>query len=242
MSRTRFVPALLLVVLPACAEWDTTAEWVEDYVNEDVRDMMTVAFQAGENAYRGDPVAGEDVVDDADAGNNFTVTYDLPLAARPGLGFGFGRVSLQVTADGVPVAAPLAFSFATTAAGIVVVTYDLTYSGEALSGRPTDVDLSLRLNATRRSGGGYLVDYTIRGHVIAGNTYMTGMDLLLRAPGTPSDGIVGGFGDGDAFIDDPAFCDDFDLDIDWRDDDFKASGDIYCEGHYKEYFPYSEWF
>ena len=72
----------------------TAAEF--QFLGEDVIDMMTVVFQVGEQAYLGEVVAPGDVVTQPGAGNDFTVTYDLPDLDRLNLGRGTGRVSLQI--------------------------------------------------------------------------------------------------------------------------------------------------
>ena len=106
-----------------------------DYLSEDVLDLMAIVFQAGENAFVGDTVEPEDIVDPGGPGNDFTATYDLPEDNRVGLGFGSGRVALQVIEDGFFNEDPLLFSISTTTALEVEITYELRYDGETLGGR-----------------------------------------------------------------------------------------------------------
>ncbi|MFQ5845269.1 MAG: hypothetical protein ACE5JG_09815 [Planctomycetota bacterium] len=210
-----------------------------DFLAEDVIDLMTVVFQTSENAFLGDVVAPGDVVEAAGPANGFTVTYDLPLDLRIGLGEGFGRATLQVSEDGVPHPDPLSFTFATTTAQTVDVLYTLRYDGVARSGRFTDVALDVSLVAVW-TGTGFEVDHLVTGRCDLEATFCRGLVMLYRAAGGPRDGIVGGFGDGDGVIDDPDVFDVFDMDLDWFAATFRAEGPVGCCARYEDLFTYAE--
>ncbi|MGH7163505.1 MAG: hypothetical protein ACREID_08465 [Planctomycetota bacterium] len=211
------------------------------FLREDVLDLMTIAFQTGENGFVGDSVEPEDVGDPAGPGNNFTATYDLPFAARVGLGEGSGRVSLRVVEDGVPASDPIGFSFGTTAAGAVTLVYELRYDGETAGNRATDVDLTATLSATRTGGGGFLVEYFLDGEVFLGATFCE-LTCDFRAPGRPRDGVEVQSGDGLGIIDDPDVFAAFEYDIDWLAGEFLFEGPVSCCAFFEETFPYADAF
>jgi hypothetical protein len=229
------------MLLPACSE-DTHDLYDSEYLylTEDIDDLLTIAFQAGENAFVGDSVEPGDIVEPAGPGNDFTATYDLPLDDRIGLGLGAGRVALRVVEDGVVSPAPLSFSFGTTSADHVVLVYELRYDGETSHLRTTVVDLTITLDAVRGPGGEFDVTYHERGDVLLGNTRCIDVALDFVAPGRPRDGIVGGVGDGFAWIDDPGVYDLMELDLDWGEGEFIASGDVGCCAFYERLFDYRE--
>lgn len=215
-----------------------------DFLAEDVIDLMTIVFQAGENAFVGDSVEPEDIVDPGGPGNDFTATYDLPEDFRVGLGFGTGRVALQVFEDGVASNLPLAFSFATTNALTVELFYELRYDGDTRGGRFTEVDLFVSVYATRATPfDPFVVEYLIEGEVFLGFTYCEIITRFL-SPGRPRDGVAEDFGDGEGIIDDPEVAAGvFDLDIDFDDDEtFEAEGEVgYC-CYFEERFYFDEVF
>lgn len=213
-------------------------------LSDDVIDLMTTVFQTAENAFVGDSVEPEDIVDPAGAGNDFTVTYDLPLDDRVGLGLGFGRVGLRIEEDGVPVADPLAFSFGTTTALEVVLIYELRYDGEAeLTGRNSDIDLTVTVTATRTSPAfAFLNVYFVDGIADFGATFCD-ITARFRSPGRPRDGIDVDFGDGEGRIDNPNVVDEFDLDLDFFDEDFfRAEGDVGICCFFERTFAYEDVF
>jgi hypothetical protein len=212
----------------------------EDFLTEDVIDLMTIVFQASENAFVGDDVLPADIIEPASAGNDFTVTYDLPPDARGGLGFGFGEASLQVIEDGVSNPRPLTFSFATTTAQTVEIFYALDYEGEARSGRPTFVSLDVSLTAVRTGPADFEVDYVVTRFIGIGDTFVDDIFMFFRAAGRPVDGIVGGFGDGNADVDDPDVFEVLDLDLDWFSTGFRAEGELDLFSFYEESFSYGE--
>ena len=212
-----------------------------EFLSEDVIELLTIVFQIGENAFVGDAVRPVDIVDPAGPGNDFFVTYDLPVQPRIGLGAGFGRVALQVAEDGILRDDPLSFSFATTSADIVDLVYDLSYDGVTASGRPTEVDFTVFLNAVRTGPGEpFDVEYFIEGGGYLDVTFCE-LSTLFRAPGPPRTGIEPNFGDGAGLIDDPDVFDVFELDLDFIDPDiFRVEGDV---GHccfFEEIFLFNE--
>jgi hypothetical protein len=212
-----------------------------EFLSEDVIDLMTVVFQGAENAFVGDTVELEDITDMAGPGNNWTVTYDLPVDVRIGLGVGFGRVALRVSEDGTPDEDPLDFDFGTTDALVVELDYELRYEGQTAGGRITDVDLIVFVTATRMDPGDpFLVEYFVDGFLDIGVTFC---DIVtrFRSVGRPRDGIEVGFGDGEGIIDDPEVYEIFDYDLDWiADGYFRAEGEV---GHccfFEEIFFFDE--
>lgn len=231
--------ALLAAVVPGCHGSDNLFDFEIEFLREDVVDLYTIVFQGGENAFLGDLVEPEDVVDPPASGNGFTVTYDLPAASRVGLGFGSGRVRLSVREDGVLNPDPLSFSFGTTSADSVVVAYRLRYDGETFRGRDTQVDFDFTLEATRAGPSGFLVVYTVDGETSLGQTFCR-LRTVFRSPGRPQDGVDDTFGDGSGVIDDPAVFDVLDLDVDWFPDGFRAEGDVGCCAHLDVFVRYFE--
>ncbi len=210
-----------------------------DFLAEDVIDLMTIVLQSGENAFVGDIVAPGDVLVPASLVNDFTVTYDLPADVRKNLGLGFGEAELHVVEDGVVNTDPLSFSFATTAASEVEVTYRLLYRGEAtFTRRLTDVDLLVTVTARRGALGFNLVTYRIDGFVDLGATRCTVL-TGFTAFGRPRDGIEEGTGDGEGIIDDPDVFDVFDYDIDYFTNVFRAEGEVGL-AFFEDLFNYSE--
>jgi len=238
-AATLLLGAILAGLVPGCRGSDNLFDFEIEFLREDVVDLYTIVFQGGENAYLGDRVEPEEVVDPPAAGNGFTVTYDLPAAPRVGLGFGSGRVRLSVREDGVPRADPLSFSFGTTSANEVVVSYALRYDGQTFRGRDTRVDFDFELAATRTGPSSFLVVYTVDGETSLGGTFCR-LRTVFRAPGRPQDGIDGAFGDGSGVIDDPAVFDALDLDVDWFPDGFRAEGDVGCCGYLDVFIRYLE--
>ena len=211
-----------------------------DYLAEDVVDLMTVPLQVADNAFVGDLVFPAEVLQPARPGNGFTVLYELPPQNRVGLGFGSGEVSLYIDENGVAVADPLLFSFATTSADVVDLAYLISYEGEAsLTGRPTVVDLEVYLNAVRVGPGAWDVEYSVEGVCDLGAT-LCDVSLLFAAPGRPRAGIEPGFGDGATLIDDPAVRAIYDGAIDWFLDGFDSFGDVGCCASYGDQFAYWE--
>jgi hypothetical protein len=234
--------SLAVLALAGCSNVGTTAGLESrevEYLSEDVVDLMTNVFQASENAYVGDLVYGEDIVDTAGPGNDFAVTYDLPSDWRLGLGYGYGRVTLRVEEEGQPVEHPLSFSFATTGALEVELEYQLTYLGETPT-RDTDIDLLVTAVATRhRAGEPFLVDYTVDGHCFFGDT-LCRIETYFRALGRPREGILTEHSDGWGSIDDFDVYDVFDMNLDYRGDFFRAEGRVGWRGYYEEAFGYEE--
>lgn len=213
------------------------------FLSEDIIELMGIVYQTGENGFLGDPVQPGDVVSPPGSGNAYTVTYDLPEGNRLGLGYGFGRASLQVDEDGVVNETPLAFSFGTTDALEVVMTYTLRYQGETASGRLTDTDFTATLLATRGSTAEpFLVEYLIDGSCFLGATFCE-MITRFRSPGSPRNGLEIGFGDGAGLIDDPDVFAPMDLNIDYdRGTNFRARGKLGDCARYDERIYYSEIF
>lgn len=211
----------------------------EVFLEEDVIDLMTIVLQSGENAFVGDIVAPGDVLVPAGPVNDFTVVYRLPSDLRPNLGLGFGEAELHVVEDGVVNTDPLSFSFATTAAVEVELTYRLLYRGEAtFTRRLTDVDLLVTVTARRGALGFNLVMYRIDGFVDLGATRCTVL-TGFTAFGRPRDGIEAGTGDGEGIIDDPDVFDVFDYDIDYFTSVFRVEGEVGL-AFFEELFDYSE--
>jgi len=238
--------ALLLSLLPLLAACEPVTVNLypdeKDFLGEDVVDLMTVVFQAGENAFVGDPVAPEDVIGVAGPGNLYQATYDLPPDFRPGLGHGSGRASLRVIEDGTMNQDPLAFSLGATDALDVVVVYELRYAGQAVYGRATEVALTVTLTATRATPlDPFLAGYRVEGRCDLGATYCD-IDTTFRAEGRPRDGIVPDFGDGSGTIDDPDVVGALDLDLDFFGDSFRAEGDVGCCAYFAHRFRVSEVF
>lgn len=235
----RLSAVLLLALLAACGHPRHSAglsfEEIE-YLSEDVHDLSAIVFQTGENAYLGDIVAPGDIIEDAQPGNGWTVTYALDPEFRLGLGPGLGRVRLSIAEDGVAVQDPLAFSFAATDATEVVLIYDLTYEGETLGGRPTDVAFEARVTATRRSSlDPFLVEYWIVGDCWLGAT-LCRLSLRFEAAGPPNE-LLAGVADGAGFIDDPDVRAELDLDYDfYADGSYVAEGWVGCCSWFRERF------
>jgi len=243
MTRLAATLLVLPLLLGGCSSRTTGLFLSEiEFLAEDVLDLMTIVFQAGENAFVGDSIEPEDIVEDAGPGNGFTITYDLPFDDRVGLGDGFGRVALRVTEDAVANEDPFDFSFAGTDALTVVLDYELRYEGVTVFDRATDVDLLVTVTATRADpADAFLVEYFVEGEVFLGATF-TDIVTRFRAPGRPRDGVEAGFGDGEGVIDDPDVgAGVFDYDLDFRDlDFFRAEGEIGGCCFFKEDFFYEE--
>lgn len=241
----RSATLLVLLSIAACDDGggnEGLYYYEEAYLAEDVTDLMSTTFATGENAFDGDSPLPLDVLQIADASNQFTAVYALPDAFRPGLGQGGGDVALQVTADGVPVTDPLLFSFATTTALSVVLVYDLRYFGFTDGARETDVAFRATLEATRTSAAQpFLVEYIVGGTAFLGTTFCD-FNTRFRAPGAPSAGVEGGFGDGAGYVDDPDVVDVFDLNIDYGTQEFGAAGPVGCCAHYSASFFYDQLF
>jgi hypothetical protein len=243
--------ATLLAVLAAvsgcyddCCDDDFSGlyPYEEAYLAEDVTDLMTNVFATGEHAFDGDAPLPIDVTQIADASNQYTAVYLLPDAFRPGLGQGSGDVALQVTEDGVPNVDPVFFSFATTNALTVDLVYDLVYLGFTEGARETDIALRATLHATRSSlAEPFVVEYVVGGTVFFGTTFCD-FNTRFQAPGAPSAGIVGGFGDGAGFVDDPDVVDIFDLNINYGSEQFGAEGPVGCCAYYSAGFYYDQLF
>ena len=244
MSLRRATLLALLATLAACDYDDGHGGlyyYEEAYLSEDVTDLMTTVFATGESAFDGDAPLPGDVLQIADASNQFTAVYALPDAFRPGLGQGSGDVALQVTADGVPVTDPLLFSFATTTALTVELVYDLRYFGFTDGARETDVAFRATLQATRASPAQpFLVEYTVGGTAFFGTTFCD-FNTLFRAAGPPSGGIED-FGDGAGFVDDPDVIDVWDLNINYGTTQFGAEGPVGCCAYYSAGFDYDQLF
>lgn len=239
MRRLLLVPLLVA----ACGRSTSGLFRIEvAFLEEDVEDLLRIVFQGAENAFVGDPVGEADLVEPAGPGNGFMATYDLPGAARTGLGFGSGRVALRVVEEGHVSEDPLAFRFATTAALEVEVRYELRYAGETRLGRLTHVDLRYTLTATRATAAEpFRVETFVEGEVLLG---ITSADIRarFRSPGRPRDGIEPGFGDAEGCIDDPQVeAGRFDFDLDWLDPGrFRAEGEVGRCCFFREIFAYSE--
>jgi len=205
-------------------------------LTEDVHDLTAIVFRTGENAFLGDLVGPGEVIEEAQAGNGWTVTYALDPAFRLGLGPGLGRVRLSLREDGVAVEDPLAFSFAASGATDVTLLYELAYEGETLGGRATDVAFEARLTAARSSPlEPFLVEYWIVGDCWLGAT-LCRLSLRFHAAGPPSE-LLAGVADGAGFIDDPDVRDGFELDYDFFDDgSYVAEGWVGCCGWFREHF------
>jgi hypothetical protein len=233
----------LLAFAPGCDSGsENIYDFEEDYLSEDLLDLMTIVFQASEQAFVGDPVFPEDVIEVAQPANSFTAFYALPEGDRLNLGFGSGDVYLQVTEDGVVNEDPLAFDITTTDALRVDVFYDFVYLGETLGGRPTDAAFVVTFTATRASTAEpFLVEYFVDGDTFLGSTYAR-IETQFRAPGRPRDGIDGYFGDAAGLVDDPDVYDDWEMDLDYFEDGFRAQGDVGCCGFFEREFWYSQLF
>ncbi|MCK6460243.1 MAG: hypothetical protein L6Q95_10175 [Planctomycetes bacterium] len=242
--------ATLLAMLATAAACDDCCDddysglypYEEAYLAEDVTDLMTNVFATGEHAFDGDAPLPADVVQIADPSNQYTAVYLLPEGFRPGLGQGGGDVALQVTEDGVPNVDPLFFSFATTTALTVDLVYDLRYLGFTEGARESDVVLRATLHATRASPADpFVVEYVVGGTVFFGTTFCD-FNTRFRAPGPPSAGIEGGFGDGAGFIDDPDVYDIFEVNINYGSEQFGAEGPVGCCAYYSAGFYYDQLF
>ncbi|MHC4816439.1 MAG: hypothetical protein ACYTF8_00065 [Planctomycetota bacterium] len=245
MSQRMATAALLAVLLAGCSSssgggTQGLETWELDFLWEDVTDLVTIGFQAAENAYVGDPVQPGDVIEDAAPSNGHTVIYALPEADRVGLGLGSGSVALHVTEDGVVNTDPLGFSIDTTTALVVEIDYDLDYLGTAWTGRLTDVLFIVYVTATRASAADpFDVEYNIVGDCFLGETYCE-WDALFAALGRPRDGIVEGFGDAIVTIDDPDIFDFYLPLFDWRIDHFRTRGPVGCCSLYEDHIPYTD--
>ena len=214
----------------------------EAYLSEDVLDLMTIVFQASEQAFTGDFVDPADVVDPAGPANGYTVYYELPDAFRLNLGQGSGSVFLQIFEDGLVVQRPLAFDIYASQALDVEIVYDFVYLGETLGGRATDAAFVVTATATRASTAEpFLVEYLVDGDCFLGATYCE-IRTRFRAPGRPRDGIEGLFGDAEGFIDDPDIFEIWELDLDYSYNGFRAQGDVGCCGYFERDFWYDDLF
>ena len=238
--------ALLLaaLVLPIGCTTDPDVELTlaeEDYLIEDVIDLKTIVFQAAENAYLGEAVAFEDIIEDATAGNGYAVTYDLPFQARIGLGTGNGRVTLRIFEDGIPAEEPLAFTFGDSFAEVIRIEYDVRYLGETFNGRETDIDFLVTATATRAGPGeSFDVEYFIDGDCFLGATFCRYVSAF-RSPGIPRDGVEADYGDGTGLIDDPDVYAAMDLDVGFVDSlRFRALGFLPGGAVFAEIFFYDE--
>lgn len=248
MSRAK----LLLLLLPALAACDYDGCCDDYYVSgpyplvgseadflaEDVLDMMAIAFQASENSFLGDSVLPGEVLDPPTPANGYTVNYALPPAFRGGLGYGDGDVLYNVTEDGVPNPAPLTFSFATTLAQTVEITYDLVYYGDTVNGRATDVAFVVTLTAWR-AGAGWETDYQINGDCYLGATHCT-LSTLIGAFGPPANGVLGNYGGGNGTIDDPDVLAVYDYDLDYGDTIFWSTGPVGPTAFFDASYYYTE--
>ncbi|MHC4133984.1 MAG: hypothetical protein ACYTDU_05970 [Planctomycetota bacterium] len=244
MSQRVATAALLAVLLAGCSSsgggTQGLATWEIDFLYEDVIDLVMIGFQAAENAYVGDPVQPEDVIEDAAPSNGYTVVYALPDAVRVGLGEGSGSVGLRVVEDGAVNTDPLGFSIDATSALVVEIDYDLDYLGTAWTTRLTDVLFTVFVTATRASAADLFdVEYNIVGDCFLGETYCD-WDALFAALGRPRDGIVEGFGDAIVTIDDPDIFDFYLPIFDWRVDHFRTRGPVGCCSLYEDHVPYAD--
>jgi hypothetical protein len=244
MSQRVATAALLAVLLAGCSSsgggTQGLATWEIDFLYEDVIDLVMIGFQAAENAYVGDPVQPEDVIEDAAPSNAYTVVYALPDAVRVGLGEGSGSVGLRVVEDGAVNTDPLGFSIDATSALVVEIDYDLDYLGTAWTTRLTDVLFTVFVTATRASAADLFdVEYNIVGDCFLGETYCD-WDALFAALGRPRDGIVEGFGDAIVTIDDPDIFDFYLPIFDWRVDHFRTRGPVGCCSLYEDHVPYAD--
>jgi hypothetical protein len=245
LSRGSIALLLVALVLPiGCTGSDpdvdlTLAE--QDFLVEDVIDLKTIIFQTAENAYLGEPVDFDDIIEEATAGNGYSVTYDLPFQARIGLGTGNGRVTLRIFEDGIPVEDPLAFTFGDSIADVIRIEYDTRYLGETFNGRETDIDFLVTATATRSGPGeSFDVDYFIDGDCFLGATFCRYV-VAFRSPGIPRDGVEPDYGDGTGLIDDPDVYAAMDLDIGFVDSlRFNAVGVLPGGGVFAELFYYDE--
>jgi len=245
MSLRRATLLALLATAAACggdSHGSGLYYYEEAYLAEDVMDLMNNVFATGQHAFDGDAPLPGDVVQIGDATNQYTAVYILPDGFRPGLGQGNGDVALQVTEDGVLLMDPLLFSFATTTALTVDLVYDLRYFGFTDGARETDVALRATLHATRASVfDPWVVEYVVGGDAFFGTTYCD-FNTRFQAPGAPSAGIQGGFGDGAGYIDDPDVYDIFDLNINYGSTQFGAEGPVGCCAYYSAGFYYDQLF
>ncbi len=239
--KATYIAVLGLTLLGCSSSSFGLFEFEEDFLAEDVSDMMRVVFHASDNALAGDDASELNIFEPATAANGFTVRYSLPAADRPGLGFGSGEVALRIVVDGTPVEDPFAFSFAGSDGLEVAIDYRLDYDGETPGSRFTVVTLDV--NATARRDGPtdeFFVEYFVRGFVDLG---VTRTDVLLQffAPGRPVDGIAGGLGDGEGVIDDPEIgAGVFDYDIDWGDLVFRVEGEVGSCCEFRSNFSYAD--
>jgi hypothetical protein len=223
----RHILILLAVSCMACtrSEESTGLTQLEvELLSEDVYDLVDILFAIGENAYLGDDVSPDEIIEDSQVGNDWTVTYDLPPGFRLGLGPGLGRVRLSIIEDGAVVEDPLAFSFAASTAVDVIMVYEITYEGETLGGRVTDVAFRASVRASRVSNlDPFFVEYWIQGDCYLGAT-LCRMSIRFNAVGAPRD-LVAGIADGAGTIDDPDVRNSLDLDL-----DFPGNGVYFAEG------------
>ncbi|MHC4939011.1 MAG: hypothetical protein ACYTHK_08585 [Planctomycetota bacterium] len=195
-----------------------------ELLSEDVHDLVAILFATGENAWYGDEVSPGEIIEDAQAGNGWTVVYDLPPDFRLGLGPGLGRVRLSIIEDGAVVQDPLSFSFAASDAVDVIMRYEITYEGETLGGRVTDVAFDASVRASRVTNlDPFFVEYWIQGDCYLGAT-LCRMSIRFNAVGPPR-ALVAGIADGAGLIDDPDVRDELDLDL-----DFPGNGTYIAEG------------
>ena len=207
----------------------------------DVADLMTVVFQAGEQAFLGEDVEPGEVIEPPSAANDFAVTYNLPTVDRPRLGRGFGRVTLRILEDGVPVQDPLGFTYAGSAAAQVQIIYNLDYAGQAaFTPRSTDVDLLVDLIVERDNNDDLtLTDYLIEGVVDLGQT-VTHVSIDFRALGAPVDGIENDGGQADIEIDDPEVIQVLEATADLFETFFQVSGNVRGCCPYADNFLYTD--
>ena len=223
----RLLLILALALTAACTRSEESSGLTGlevELLSEDVHDLVAIIFQTGENAYLGDAVSPGDIIEDAQVGNDWTVSYELPPAFRLGFGPGLGRVQLSIIEDGASIEDPLAFSFAASDAVDVIMTYDLVYEGETLGGRVTDVAFTAAVRASRVSNlEPFFVEYWIVGDCYLGAT-LCRMSVRFHATGPPRN-LVAGIADGAGSIDDPDVRDELELDL-----DFPGNGNYIAEG------------
>ena len=236
--RILLLAALPLLLVTGCSELaeGNLDELEIEFLSEDVHDLMSIAFQTGENAFLGDAVSPGDIIDDASPDNSWTVTYDLPAGFRLGLGPGIGRVRLSIVEDGRPLEFPLGFQWGSSDALDVVLTYELVYEGQTIGGRTTDLGFTATLTAVRLTTlEPFFIEYFIDGDCYLGATFCR-LTTRVRAAGLPNQ-LIDGFGDGAGVIDDPDVVDEFDVDIDFGGNGtYRAQGWVGCCAYFDESF------